>query len=230
MKRILTLGLLATLPIVCSLAWAAKPETEAQKLGYIIGMDIGASLKKQGSDIDLNAMFEAVTAVYNGQPTALTPEEAATIREAFIAQRRAEADTERQAAAATNATEGDKFLLENRAKEGIVVTESGLQYQVVELGTGPKPAATDNVKVHYRGTLLNGEEFDSSYARGEPITFQLDQVIPGWTEGVQLMPVGSKYKFFIPANLAYGEAGGGPIGPNATLIFDVELIGIEPKK
>lgn len=229
MKRILTLGLLAALSLFCSFAWAAKPETEAQKLGYIIGMDIGASLKKQGSDIDLNAMFEAITAVYNDQPTALTPEEAATIREAFIAQRRAEAETERQSAGAANAAEGDKFLLENRAREGVVVTESGLQYEVIELGTGPKPAATDMVKVHYRGTLLNGEEFDSSYARGEPISFQLDQVIPGWTEGVQLMPVGSKYKFFIPAGLAYGEAGGGPIGPNATLIFEVELIGIEPK-
>lgn len=229
MKHIFAVGLLAALPLFSGVAWAAKPETEAQQLGYIIGMDIGASLKQQGSDIDLNALFEAITAVYNGQEPALTPEEAASIRETFIAQRKAAAETQRQSAAATNATEGDKFLLENRTKEGVVVTESGLQYQVIELGTGPKPAATDMVKVHYRGTLLNGEEFDSSYARGEPISFQLDQVIPGWTEGVQLMPVGSKFKFFIPSNLAYGEAGGGPIGPNATLVFDVELLGIETK-
>jgi FKBP-type peptidyl-prolyl cis-trans isomerase len=229
MKRIFAVGLLAALPLLSGVAWAAKPETEAQKLGYIIGMDIGASLKQQGSDIDLTALFEAITAVYNGQAPALTPEEAATIRETFIAQRKAAAETQRQSAAGANSAEGDKFLLENRAKEGVVVTESGLQYQVVELGTGPKPAATDMVKVHYRGTLLNGEEFDSSYARGEPISFQLDQVIPGWTEGVQLMPVGSKYKFFIPPSLAYGEAGGGPIGPNATLVFDVELLGIETK-
>jgi FKBP-type peptidyl-prolyl cis-trans isomerase len=159
----------------------------------------------------------------------LTPEEAANIREAFIAERRAAAETDRVSQAAANAAEGDKFLLENRAKEGVIVTESGLQYQVVELGTGPMPSATDKVTVHYRGTLLNGEEFDSSYSRGEPISFQLDQVIPGWTEGVQLMPVGSKFMFFIPADLAYGPAGGGPIGPNATLVFEVELIGIEGK-
>lgn len=229
MKRIFTVGLLAVLPLISGLAWAAKPESDAQQLGYIIGMDIGASLKKQGADIDLNSLFEAITAVYNGQTPALTPEEAATIREAFITDRRAAAEGERKTAATANAAEGDKFLLENRVKEGVVVTESGLQYQVVELGTGPKPVATDMVKVHYRGTLLNGEEFDSSYARGEPISFQLDQVIPGWTEGVQLMPVGSKFKFFIPSSLAYGEAGGGPIGPNATLVFDVELLGIETK-
>ncbi|HLF30484.1 MAG TPA: FKBP-type peptidyl-prolyl cis-trans isomerase [Xanthomonadales bacterium] len=229
MKRIFAVGFLAVLPLLSGGAWAAKPETEAQQLGYIIGMDIGASLKQQGSDIDLNSLFEAITAVYNGQTPALTPEEAATIRESFIAQRRAAAETERQSSAAANAAEGDKFLLENRTKEGVVVTDSGLQYQVVELGTGPKPTATDMVKVHYRGTLLNGDEFDSSYARGEPISFQLDQVIPGWTEGVQLMPVGSKFKFFIPPSLAYGEAGGGPIGPNATLVFDVELLGIETK-
>ncbi len=132
-----------------------------------------------------------------------------------------------QSLAAINAAEGDKFLLENRAKEGVQVTDSGLQYKVIVMGDGAKPAASDTVTVHYRGTLLNGEEFDSSYSRNEPTTFQLNQVIPGWTEGVQLMPVGSKFKFFIPPNLAYGPNGGGPIGPNATLIFEVELLGIE---
>jgi len=227
MRRILALALLAAIPLVSTSAIAAKPQTDAQKLGYIIGMDIGASLKQQGSDLDLEALFDAVRTTYTGGTPELTPEEAATIREAFIAQRRAAAEVERQGLAATNAAEGEKFLLENRVKEGVQVTASGLQYQVIEMGTGPKPAATDKVKVHYRGTLLNGEEFDSSYARGEPISFALDQVIAGWTEGVQLMPVGSKFMFFIPPELAYGPAGGGPIGPSATLIFQVELLGIE---
>jgi FKBP-type peptidyl-prolyl cis-trans isomerase FkpA/FKBP-type peptidyl-prolyl cis-trans isomerase FklB len=157
----------------------------------------------------------------------MTPEQAASIREEFIAERRAEAEAERSSQAATNAAAGDKFLLENRNVEGVKVTDSGLQYKVIEMGEGAKPAATDTVTVHYRGTLLSGEEFDSSYSRNQPMTFQLDQVIPGWTEGVQLMPVGSKFMFYIPPNLAYGPNGSGPIGPNATLVFEVELLGIE---
>lgn len=227
MRIFSVLGVVAALGMSGSATAATALDTEAQKLGYIIGMDIGASLKQQGSDIDLDALFDAVRTTYEGGTPALTPEQAATIREAFIAQRRTEAEAEMNAAAATNAAEGDKFLLANRSKEGVMVTESGLQYQVIEQGTGPKPAATDKVRVHYRGTLLSGEEFDSSYARGEPISFELNKVIPGWTEGVQLMPVGSKYMFYIPPALAYGPAGGGPIGPNATLIFQVELLGIE---
>jgi len=227
MKRFLTFGSLMAAILFAGNVLATELESEAQKLGYIIGMDIGSSLKQQGSDIDLDSLFDAIKATYNGTPLALTPEEAATIRETFIAKRRAEAEAERSSMAAENAAEGEKFLLANRVKEGVVVTDSGLQYEVIEMGDGPRPAATDRVTVHYRGTLLNGEEFDSSYARGEPVTFALNQVIPGWTEGVQLMPVGSKFKFYIPADLAYGPAGGGPIGPNATLTFDVELIGIE---
>ena len=226
MKRLIVLGVLAALPLFSGSAWAAKPQTEAQQLGYIIGMDIGTSLKQQGSDIDLDALFEAISTTYKGETPALTPEEAATIREAFIAKRRAEAEAERQAAAGANASAGEKFLLENSTKDGVIVTDSGLQYEVITMGDGPKPSATDMVTVHYRGTLLNGEEFDSSYARGEPISFALDQVIPGWTEGVQLMPVGSTFMFYIPADLAYGPTGGGPIGPNETLTFQVELLGI----
>jgi FKBP-type peptidyl-prolyl cis-trans isomerase len=227
MKRFLTPGSLMAAILFAGNALAAELETESQKLGYIIGMDIGTSLKQQGTDLDLDALFMAIKATYNGEPLAMTPEEAASIRETFIAQRRVEAEAERSSMASVNAAEGDKFLLENRVKEGVQMTDSGLQYQVLEMGDGAVPAATDKVTVHYRGTLLNGEEFDSSYSRGEPVTFALDQVIPGWTEGVQLMPVGSKFMFYIPPNLAYGPAGGGPIGPNATLIFQVELLGIE---
>jgi FKBP-type peptidyl-prolyl cis-trans isomerase len=229
MRNLYALGVLAAVTLASAPAMAAKPETEAQKLGYIIGMDIGTSLKQQGSDIDLDSLFDAVRTTYKGETPALTPEEAASIREAFIAKRRAAAEAEQKSLAASNAAEGDKFLLENRGKDGVVVTDSGLQYKVIEMGTGPKPAATDKVTVHYRGSLLNGTEFDSSYARGEPISFELDKVIAGWTEGVQLMPVGSKFMFYIPPNLAYGAAGGGPIGPNATLVFEVELLGIDGK-
>ena len=227
MKRFLTCGSLIAAILLTGSALAAELETEAQKLGYIIGMDIGSSLKQQGTDLDLDTLFMAIKATYNGEPLAMTPEEAAAIRESFIAERRTEAEADRASMASVNATEGDKFLLENRLKDGIQMTDSGLEYQVLEMGDGARPAATDKVSVHYRGTLLNGEEFDSSYSRGEPISFALDQVIPGWTEGVQLMPVGSKFMFYVPPNLAYGPAGGGPIGPNATLIFQVELLGIE---
>jgi FKBP-type peptidyl-prolyl cis-trans isomerase len=227
MKNSLHGALLVAAMVFSGAVVAAELETDAQKLGYIIGMDIGASLKQQGAELDLDSLFDAIRSTYNDEPLAMTPEEAATVREAFIAKRRSEAEAQRQTQAAANAAEGDRFLLANRVKEGVIVTDSGLQYEVIELGDGPKPGATDKVTVNYRGTLLNGEEFDSSYARNQPVTFQLDQVIPGWTEGVQLMPVGSKFKFYIPPNLAYGPAGGGPIGPNATLIFEVELLGIE---
>jgi FKBP-type peptidyl-prolyl cis-trans isomerase FkpA len=206
---------------------ATELETEAQKLGYIIGMDIGASLKQQGTDLDLDTLIEAIRATYNNETLAMTPEEAASVRETFINERRAEADQQRESMASINAAEGDKFLLENGVKEGVKVTDSGLQYKVVVMGDGAKPAASDKVTVHYRGTLLNGEEFDSSYSRNQPTSFQLDQVIPGWTEGVALMPVGSKFMFYIPPDLGYGANGGGPIGPNAPLIFEVELLSID---
>ena len=227
MKQLFTSGVLMMAVFLSGNALATELETEAQKLGYIIGMDIGASLKEQGTDLDLDTLVEAIKATYNNEPLALTPEEAASIRETFIAQRRAEAEQQRDSMGSINAAEGDKFLLENRDKEGVQVTDTGLQYKVVVMGDGAKPAASDKVTVHYRGTLLNGEEFDSSYSRNQPTSFQLDQVIPGWTEGLALMPVGSKFLFYIPPGLAYGPNGGGPIGPNATLIFEVELLSID---
>ena len=209
-------------------AMATELETEEQKLGYIIGLDIGNSLKQQGAQIDLDALFDAIRATMNEEELAMTPEEAASIREAYIAKRRAEAEAAQASQAAANAAEGDKFLLENRAKEGVEMTDSGLQYKVTTMGDGEKPGATDSVTVHYRGTLLSGKEFDSSYSRNQPATFQLNQVIPGWTEGLQLMPVGSKFTFYIPSNLAYGPNGPPSIGPNATLVFEVELLSINP--
>ena len=146
----------------------------------------------------------------------------------------AEVNKQRQektaAAAAKNKTEGDSFLAGNKSKEGVVTLPSGLQYKILTAGTGPKPAATDSVVCNYRGTLIDGKEFDSSYKRGQPATFGVSQVIKGWTEALQLMPVGSKWQLFVPSTLAYGERGAGAeIGPNATLIFEVELLSIQDK-
>lgn len=213
--------------LAVSLTATAQLETDAEKLGYTIGMDIGNSLKQQSADLDLDAMIAAIRAVYEGNETELTVEEAASIRESFIQQQSENAAAERAAELAENKAEGEAFLAENAKRDGVFVTDSGLQYEVIEAGDGAKPAVTDTVTVHYRGKLLDGREFDSSYSRGEPAKFPLSGVIPGWTEGVQLMSPGATYKFFIPAELAYGERGAGQmIGPNSTLIFDVELLEI----
>ena len=227
MNFITRCGLLLAVTAFSLNTWATDLDTDSQKLGYIIGMDIGKSLREQGADVDINTLLEAVQATYEGKELAMTEEEAATVRQEYIASRQAEQQAEASAAGAKNAAEGQAFLAANKAKEGVKTTESGLQYEVITLGDGAKPAATDTVKVHYRGTLLDGTEFDSSYSRNEPITFALNRVIPGWTEGVQLMPIGSKYVFYVPSDLAYGEAGGGPIPPNSTLQFEVELLDIE---
>lgn len=210
-------------------AIAQDLETDAEKLGYLIGMDIGTSLRQQGNEIDLEQMFAAIRATYNGETPAMTQEEAQALRQAFMQQRQAEAQAAQQEAAAQNLAEGEAFLATNASADGVQVTDSGLQYRVVESADGARPSAEDRVTVHYRGTLLDGTEFDSSYERGQPVTFALNQVIPGWTEGVQLMPVGSTYEFWIPSELAYGQSGtpGGPIGPNETLHFTVELISVE---
>lgn len=226
MKSWLTRGLVVTALVGSAVVSAAELETDEQKLGYIIGMDVGQSLIAQGTEVDLESLFEAIRVTYEGGEPAMSQEEAAAIRQAFIAQRQEAQAAQQAAVAQKNKAEADFFLEQNAQKDGVVTTESGLQYEVVELGDGPMPSATDTVTVHYRGTLLNGTEFDSSYARGEPISFGLDRVIPGWTEGVQLMPVGSKYIFYISPELGYGEAGGGPIPPSAALIFEVELLDI----
>lgn len=220
-------GLILAVLIFTMNAWAIELDTDEKKLGYIIGMDIGKSLRDQGTAVDLDALVEAIRATYNGKELAMTDEEAGQVRREYIEKRQAEQQAEAAAAGETNLVAGQKFLAENAKKEGVQTTDSGLQYKVETMGTGAKPVATDTVKVHYRGTLLDGTEFDSSYARNEPISFGLNRVIAGWTEGVQLMPVGSKFTFYIAPDLAYGEGGGGPIPPNSTLIFEVELLDIE---
>jgi FKBP-type peptidyl-prolyl cis-trans isomerase FkpA len=227
MKSIKRCGLLLAATVFSINTWATDLNTEEQKLGYIIGMDIGKSLREQGTMVDLDTLLDAVRATYNGEELALSEEEAATIRQEYVAKRQAAQQAESAVVGDKNLAEGELFLAENKMKEGVQTTDSGLQYKVMTMGDGAKPLATDKVKVHYRGTLLDGTEFDSSYARNEPISFGLDRVIPGWTEGVQLMPIGSKFMFFIAPDLAYGPAGGGPIPPNSTLVFEVELLDIE---
>ena len=199
---------------------------QKSKASYGIGLNIGASLKQQGLQLDLNALSQGVKDALSGAKRQLSEEE---IRAALSALQ-AEMANKGQELAAANKVEGEAYLKANGSKEGVQSLPSGLQYKITKAGAGAKPSATDTVRTHYRGTLIDGTEFDSSYTDGEPVTFPVNGVIPGWTEALQLMPVGSKWQLYVPSNLAYGERGHGPIPPNATLIFDVELLGIEAKQ
>ena len=203
-------------------------KTEREQVSYVIGMQIGESLKGAKDEIDLDTLFKSVRSTIDGKEPLLTQEEAMQVMQDFSMRMQARQMAEFQESAKRNAEEGEKFLAENAKKEGVQTTESGLQYEVLTAGNGARPTAEDTVRVHYRGTLLDGEVFDDSYARGEPVEFGLGQVVPGWQEGLQLMPVGSKYRLWIPGKLGYGEQGtpGGPIGPNAVLVFEVELLDI----
>lgn len=203
------------------------------KFGYALGSDVGRNLKRQNFDFDTAAFLAGFEAAFTGSESKMTEEEIGTALQEFQTEMITKMAEERQKQAAENKETGDKFLAENKTKEGVKTTESGLQYIVEKEGEGESPAAEDIVEVHYRGTLLDGTEFDSSYKREQPAKFPLNRVIKGWTEGVQLMKKGAKYKFFIPPELAYGEGGAGEqIGPNSTLIFEVELLSFEkaPKK
>jgi len=207
-------------------------DSKAQKSSYVIGTDIGGRLSSQGFEIDQAALFAGLEDALTGAEPRLSEDEAhAAITEvieeqqARAAQQREAAEVERAAAAEKNRAEGEAFLAANKDKEGVVTTESGLQYKVIVEGSGEKPAPEDTVQVHYRGTLIDGTEFDSSYARGEPAEFKLNQVIAGWTEALQLMSEGAKWELYIPSDLAYGSRGAGSdIGPDAVLIFEVELL------
>jgi len=214
----------------------AKPaglnlDNDKTKLSYAIGMDIGTSLKSLNTDMDRTALTAAINDRLDGKALKLSDEDAAKVKQAFFKKRAEEQAAKQKVAAEKNKADGAAFLAKNGKKDGVTTTESGLQYEVITQGDGAKPKATDKVTVNYRGTLIDGTEFDSSYKRGKPITFPLNGVIKGWTEGVQLMSVGSKYKFVLPADLAYGSRGAGPkIGPDSALVFEVELLGIgEPK-
>jgi FKBP-type peptidyl-prolyl cis-trans isomerase len=205
-------------------------KTPKDKFSYALGMNLGMSLKKQAVDVDPVVLSQGLKAAMAGGKTLLTQEEAqATLMEVQNDLRKKQQE-KMQVTGEANKTEGEAFLAANKAKEGVVTLPSGLQYKILKEGTGPKPTATDSVVCNYRGTLINGTEFDSSYKRGQPATFPVVGVIKGWTEALQLMPVGSKWQLFIPSSLAYAERGaGGEIGPNATLIFEVELMSIQEK-
>lgn len=208
----------------------APADVPMDKVSYFIGRNFGQQFGSQKIAIDLAALTEGIKSGMEGGKAKYSEQELMAAMQAFEGVMQAKAAEEqkmRTANAGKKKDEGVKFLAENGKKKGVTTTASGLQYEVLKEGTGPKPLATDQVNVHYHGTLIDGKVFDSSVERGEPITFPLQGVIKGWTEGVQLMPVGSKWRFTIPSDLAYGDQGAGDdIGPGETLIFDVELLGI----
>ncbi len=215
-------------------------ETFEQKVSYVVGLNIGRQFESDELQLDMPALIQALEDSQSESDPKMTEDEMRITMEelrekmtARLQQQQTEAAEAARVAAEANAKEGEEFLATNSANEGITSTDSGLQYKIVTEGTGAKPGPTDKVTVHYRGTLIDGTEFDSSYGRGSPATFGVNQVIAGWTEALQLMPAGSKWELYIPSGLAYGPGGtGGLIGPNATLIFEVELlsIGEEPEE
>jgi FKBP-type peptidyl-prolyl cis-trans isomerase FklB len=193
-------------------------------------MKMGTNFKKQSVPVDANIMARGIKDALAGSKTLLTDEEAQAAIMEVQKQMQAQQQGKAKEAGDANKKEGEAFLAGNKGKEGVVALPSGLQYKILTAGTGPKPTASDSVVCNYRGTLISGTEFDSSYKRGQPATFPVSGVIKGWTEALQLMPVGSKWQLFIPSDLAYGERGAGAdIGPGATLIFEVELLSIEDK-
>ncbi len=206
---------------------SGKPESLQDKASYTIGLNLGKSLKTNDIQANVDLIVRGLRDGLGGGAALLTDEEMQTTMQTLQTQVTAQQETKRKAAGEKNKAEGEAFLAKNKEKPGVKTTASGLQYEVISEGTGPMPKPTDSVTVNYKGTLMDGTVFDSSYDRKEPVTFVLNQVIPGWTEGVQLMKVGSKYKFYIPSALGYGEHGAGAtIGPNSPLIFEVELISI----
>lgn len=206
---------------------APKLTNQKDKVSYSIGMDIGNNLKKQPIDVDVDLLAKGVKDAMAGGETLLSAEEA---RETLVTLQKTlvEKNQERaKQAAEMNKKEGETFLAGNKTKEGVVSLPSGLQYKILQSGDGSSPKGTDTVETNYRGTLINGMEFDSSYKRGQTAVFPVTGVIAGWTEALQLMKVGDKWQLFVPPELAYGERGAGPVGPNSTLIFDVELLSIK---
>jgi FKBP-type peptidyl-prolyl cis-trans isomerase len=204
-------------------------KTDRDKGSYAIGLNIGQNLKRQSVDVDPGMLSMGIKDAMGGGKVLMTDDEMKAALTALQTQVKKTQETKMAEEGAANKKEGDAFLAANKTKEGVVTLPSGLQYKILKAGTGPKPKTTDTVISNYKGTLINGTEFDSSYKRGQPATFPVGQVIKGWTEALQLMPVGSKWQIFVPADLAYGQRGAGPdIGPNATLIFEVELMSIKP--
>lgn len=223
----------ATKPRPTTLTKKPKPlslNTQRDKASYAIGLSVGKSLHRDSVDVDPHIVLQGLEDALAGNKFLLSDDEVKATMATLQEDIRKKQEEKRLALIETNKKDGEAFLASNGTKEGVVTLQSGLQYKVLTQGTGPKPAATDSVVCNYRGTLLDGTEFDSSYKRGQPATFAVSQVIKGWTEALQLMPAGSKWQLFIPSDLAYGERGQGPtIGPNTTLVFEVELLSIQDK-
>jgi len=226
MKSLFRGALIASLLAIPALA--NEPSTDLEKLSYSLGIILGERIQNDFGDLDPNFVLEGLKD--SKDPNSWKLDRPAINQAVQDAQTRIRAQQEQQveAMAEANLKSGEAFLAENAKKDGVTVTASGLQYRVITEGAGDAPTATDTVKVHYEGRLISGDIFDSSIARGEPVSFPLNGVIPGWSEGVQLMKVGSKFEFTIPSALAYGPSGTGPIPPNSVLVFDVELLEINP--
>lgn len=199
-------------------------ETDREQVGYVIGLDLGNSIKPLQDEVDLDAMLAGIRDTLDGKEPKLDQAQVVQVMQGLSARMQAKQEAEAQA----RAEEGEKFLAENGAKPDVRTTESGLQYEVLTEGEGAPPTPSDRVRVHYEGKLLDGTVFDSSIERGEPVEFALGEIIPGWQEGLQLMRPGAKYRLWIPSSLGYGERGAGPIPPNAALQFEVELIEVLP--
>jgi FKBP-type peptidyl-prolyl cis-trans isomerase FklB len=220
-------AVLITAPVVA--AEKLELKTQKDKASYVIGLDMGNSLKRNMVDVNPEIVAQGLMDALAGKKPLMTDQE---MKETIVALQKdlqAKQQALAKALAEKNKKEGEAFLAENKKKPGVITMPNGLQYKILADGKGKSPKATDTVTVNYRGTLIDGTEFDSSYKRGQPATFVVNRVIPGWTEALQLMKEGSKWQLFIPSNLAYGEQGtpGGPIGPNAVLIFEIELISIK---
>ena len=223
--------LAAAIVLLLSLAAAAQdaPEfkTDKDKFSYALGMNFGENLRKQGLELDPAMFGKAFAESFNGGKTAMTDQEMQTLLMAASQEIRKKQAAQQAEKGAAAQKEGDAFLAANKAKEGVVTLPSGLEYKILKPGTGEKPTLDDSVVCNYKGSLINGVEFDASEKHGGPATFPVKGVIAGWTEALQLMPVGSKWQLFVPSKLAYGAQGPGDIGPNATLIFEVELVSIQ---
>jgi FKBP-type peptidyl-prolyl cis-trans isomerase FklB len=230
MKRRLSMAICAAVALSGAAFAADAPELkgEKEKISYSIGMEIGGNLKKGSFELDPDMLAKGLKDSYNGEKTLLTEDQARQAIEDFQNALMAKKAEAMQKLSEKNKADGEKFLAENAKKAGVTSLPSGLQYKEITPGKGKSPKTSDTVTTHYKGTLIDGTEFDSSYKRGQPVSFPVSGVIAGWTEALQLMKEGAKWQLFIPSNLAYGERGaGGVIGPNATLIFEVELISVK---
>lgn len=234
MKRIIALVVVSLLCGPALLCAAEKPKaagaltTFQEKLSYSMGLDVGTYFKGMGDDISLEVLLKGINDAYAGKESQLSKEEVAAVQKEFAEKMQARQAEKMQAMLEKNKKTGVEFLEANKKKKGVTVTKSGLQYEVLKKGDGPQPKVTDTVKVDYVGTLVDGTEFDNSIKRGEPAVFGVGQVIPGWSEALQLMNVGSKFRVAIPADLAYGDNGAPPvIEPGSVLVFEVDLRSIE---